>query len=92
MKSFRQEPGFNLHERVGFVNITPQVEAALGKSGIREGLVLVNAMHITASEFINDDERGLQQDYGQWLERPAPTTRRANTATTTPARITPMPI
>ena len=72
MKSFRQEPGFNLHERVGFVNITPQVEAALGKSGIRERLVLVNAMHITASEFINDDERGLQQDYRQWLKRLAP--------------------
>ncbi len=72
MKSYRQELWFNLPERVGFVNITPQVEAALRESGIREGLVLVNAMHITASVFINDDERGLHQDYRQWLERLAP--------------------
>ena len=72
MKSYRQELWFNLPGRVGFVNITPQVEAALRKSGIREGLVPVNATHITASVFINDDEPGLHQDYRQWMERLAP--------------------
>ena len=59
-------------ERRGFVNLTPKVEAALRESGVREGLCLVNAMHITASVFINDDERGLHQDYEAWLERLAP--------------------
>ena len=72
MKSHRQELWFNVPARRGFVNITPQVEEALAASGVREGLVLVNAMHITASVFINDDERGLHQDYEQWLERLAP--------------------
>jgi secondary thiamine-phosphate synthase enzyme len=57
---------------MGFENITPEVERALAKSGIKEGLCLVNAMHITASVFINDDERGLHQDYAQWLEKLAP--------------------
>jgi secondary thiamine-phosphate synthase enzyme len=57
---------------MGFVNITPEVEECLRESGVREGLVLVNAMHITASVFINDDERGLHQDYAKWLERLAP--------------------
>ena len=57
---------------MGFVNITPQVEAAVAKSGVREGLVLINAMHITASVFINDDESGLHRDYDDWLERLAP--------------------
>ena len=57
---------------MGFENITPQVEAAVRKSGVKEGLVLVNAMHITASVFINDDERGLHQDYDKWLEELAP--------------------
>jgi secondary thiamine-phosphate synthase enzyme len=72
MKSHTEYLTFNVPGRVGFENITPQVEAALAKSGIREGLVLVNAMHITASVFINDDERGLHQDYAKWLEQLAP--------------------
>jgi len=72
MKSFRKELWFNLPTRRGFVNITSQVEAALRESGIREGLALINAMHITASVFINDDEHGLHQDYEKWLENLAP--------------------
>jgi secondary thiamine-phosphate synthase enzyme len=72
MKSFRKELWFNIPTRRGFVNITPQVEECLHESGIREGLCLVNAMHITASVFINDDESGLQHDYDKWLERLAP--------------------
>ncbi|MCH8076191.1 MAG: YjbQ family protein [SAR324 cluster bacterium] len=72
MKSYRKELFFEVPERMGFVNITPQVEEALRMSGIREGLALVNPMHITASVFINDDERGLHHDYRQWLERLAP--------------------
>jgi secondary thiamine-phosphate synthase enzyme len=72
MKSFRKELWFNVPARRGFVNITPQVEEALHESGVREGLCLVNAMHITASVFINDDESGLHQDYEKWLEGMAP--------------------
>ncbi|MDO8447002.1 MAG: secondary thiamine-phosphate synthase enzyme YjbQ [Deltaproteobacteria bacterium] len=72
MKSYRKELIFNIPERVGFVNITPQVQEALKDSGIREGLCLVNAMHITASVFINDDEHGLHQDFRRWLEELAP--------------------
>jgi len=72
MKSFRKELWFNLPTRRGFINITPQVEEALHESGIKEGLALVNAMHITASVFINDDEHGLHQDYEKWLENLAP--------------------
>ncbi len=72
MKSYRKELWFNLPTRRGFVNITPQVEEAVRESGIREGLVLVNAMHITASVFINDDESGLHQDFERWLEALAP--------------------
>lgn len=72
MKSHTEYLTFNVPARVGFENITPQVEAAVAKSGVREGLVLVNAMHITASVFINDDERGLHQDYAKWLELLAP--------------------
>jgi secondary thiamine-phosphate synthase enzyme len=72
MRHYRKELLFNLPERRGIVNITPQVEAALGDSGIREGLLLVNAMHITASVFINDDEPGLHRDFEDWLERLAP--------------------
>jgi secondary thiamine-phosphate synthase enzyme len=72
MKSFRKELWFNIPRRRAFVNITPQVEACLEESGIREGLVLVNAMHITASIFINDDESGLHRDYDAWLEQLAP--------------------
>ena len=72
MKSYRKELWFQVPSRRGLVNITPQVEQALKESGIREGLVLVNAMHITASVFINDDEPGLHQDYEVWLEKLAP--------------------
>jgi len=72
MKSCRKELWFNIPSRRVFVNITPQVEEALHESGIKEGLVLVNAMHITASVFINDDESGLHQDYEKWLEGLAP--------------------
>lgn len=72
MKSHRQELWFNVPSRRGFLNITPEVEASLAESGIREGLCLVNAMHITASVFINDDESGLHHDYEVWLEKLAP--------------------
>ncbi len=72
MKSHREEIALEVPARRGFVNITPQVEAALAHSGIREGLCLVNAMHITASVFINDDESGLHHDYEKWLEHLAP--------------------
>ncbi len=72
MKSFRKELWFEIPSRRGFVNITPQVEACLTESGVREGLALVNAMHITASVFINDDEHGLHQDFEKWLEGLAP--------------------
>ncbi|MBI5944063.1 MAG: YjbQ family protein [Chloroflexi bacterium] len=72
MKSYRKELWFNIPARRGFVNITAQVEECLRESGIQEGLVLVNAMHITASVFINDDEGGLHHDYDKWLERLAP--------------------
>ena len=72
MKSYRKELWFNIPDRRGFVNITPDVEQCINKSGIREGLALVNAMHITASVFINDDEPGLHQDYDKWLEQLAP--------------------
>lgn len=72
MKSFRKELWFQVPTRRAFINITPQVEDALSESGVQEGLCLVNAMHITASVFINDDERGLHQDYDEWLERLAP--------------------
>jgi secondary thiamine-phosphate synthase enzyme len=72
MLSFRKELWFDLPNRRGFVNITPDVEQALAESKIREGLALVNAMHITASVFINDDETGLHEDYEAWLERLAP--------------------
>jgi secondary thiamine-phosphate synthase enzyme len=72
MKSYRKELHFRTETRRAFINITPQVEAALAESGIREGLVLVNAMHITASVFINDDEGGLHRDFERWLEGLAP--------------------
>lgn len=72
MKSFRRELFFNLPQRRGLINITPQVEQALRESGIQEGLILVNAMNITASVFINDDESGLHQDFETWLEKLAP--------------------
>jgi secondary thiamine-phosphate synthase enzyme len=72
MKSYRKELWFNISTRRGFLNITPQVEKCLQESGIQEGLCLVNAMHITASVFINDDENGLHHDYEKWLESLAP--------------------
>jgi len=72
MKSHTETLTMNVPSRMGFVNITDQVRQALKKSGIQEGLCLVNAMHITASVFINDDERGLHSDYGRWLEGLAP--------------------
>jgi secondary thiamine-phosphate synthase enzyme len=72
MKSYRKELWFEVPSRRGFINITGRVEQCLAESGVEEGLVLVNAMHITASVFINDDERGLHQDYEKWLERLAP--------------------
>ncbi|NLW19676.1 MAG: YjbQ family protein [Candidatus Cloacimonetes bacterium] len=72
MKSFRKELWFNTSKRREYLNITPQVQDCLRESGIREGLCLVNAMHITASVFINDDERGLHQDFERWLEKLAP--------------------
>jgi secondary thiamine-phosphate synthase enzyme len=72
MKSYRKELWFEVPSRRGLVNITGQVEACLRESGVKEGLALVNAMHITASVFINDDERGLHADYLRWLEELAP--------------------
>ena len=72
MKSRTEYLSFNVPSRVGFLNITPSVEEVVRESGVREGLVLVNAMHITASVFINDDEPGLHEDYKQWLEGLAP--------------------
>lgn len=72
MKSFRKELWFEVAGRRAFLNITPQVEECLRESGIREGLALINAMHITASVFINDDESGLHHDYEVWLEKLAP--------------------
>ncbi len=72
MKSFRKVIEVNIPARMAFLNITPQVQDALKESGIKEGLALINAMHITASVFINDDEPGLHQDYARWLEELAP--------------------
>ena len=72
MKSYRKELWFEVPSRRGFINITEQVQTCLRESGITEGLALVNAMHITASVFINDDERGLHADYEKWLETLAP--------------------
>lgn len=72
MKSYRKELWFNVPSRRAFINITPQVQECLSESNISEGLALINAMHITASVFINDDESGLHQDYEEWLEILAP--------------------
>jgi secondary thiamine-phosphate synthase enzyme len=72
MKSYTEHLTFNIPARMDFLNITPQVEEIVRKSGVREGLALVNAMHITASVFINDDESGLHEDYKKWLEALAP--------------------
>ncbi len=72
MKSYRKELVFNVAKRVDFINITDEVQNAINESGIKEGIVLVNAMHITASVFINDNESGLHNDYKRWLEEIAP--------------------
>ena len=72
MKSYHKELWLNIEKRMDFINITPEVEQAVIESGIKEGLCLVNAMHITASVFINDDEQGLHRDYKSWLEKLAP--------------------
>lgn len=72
MKSLTEHLTFNIPARMGFLNITPTVEELVARSGIQEGLCLVNAMHITASVFINDDEGGLHKDYAAWLEKLAP--------------------
>jgi secondary thiamine-phosphate synthase enzyme len=72
MKSLTEHLTFNIAARMGFVNITPTVEELVVRSGIKDGLCLVNAMHITASVFINDDEAGLHKDYAAWLEKLAP--------------------
>jgi secondary thiamine-phosphate synthase enzyme len=72
MKTFRKELWFNTKSRIEFINITPQIRQCIKESGIQEGLVLVNAMHITASVFINDDEHGLHHDFTAWLEQLAP--------------------
>ena len=72
MKTFHKELWFHIPERMGFINITSDVKTAVDESGIRDGLCLVNAMHITASVFINDDESGLHEDYKRWLEEIAP--------------------
>jgi len=72
MKSFRKELTFKTPHRRDYINITPQVESALAESGIHEGFCLVNAMHITASVFINDNEQGLLGDFDEWLEKLAP--------------------
>lgn len=72
MKSYRKELWFDVPTRRAFIHITPQVQECLDQSGVREGLVLVNAMHITASVFVNDNESGLHEDYERWLEELAP--------------------
>ena len=72
MKSFRKELRIHTKTRRAFINITPQVEGAINESGVKEGLCLVNAMNITASVFINDNESGLHRDFERWLERLAP--------------------
>jgi secondary thiamine-phosphate synthase enzyme len=72
VKSYRKELWFEAPTRRALINITPQINACLSESGVREGLALVNAMHVTASVFINDDDSGLHQDYDRWLEKLAP--------------------
>ena len=72
MRSFRKELSLHVKTRMAFVNITPQVATAVKESGVRDGLCLVNSMHMTSSVFINDDERGLHEDYARWLEQLAP--------------------
>ena len=90
MKSYRKELWFEVPTRRAFINITPQVDKCLQESGIKEGLLLCNAMHITASVFINDDESGLHHDYEVWLEKIAPMNRFPDTATKS-VKTTPIP-
>ncbi|MDR2644510.1 MAG: secondary thiamine-phosphate synthase enzyme YjbQ [Endomicrobium sp.] len=72
MKTYRKELVFNINKRIDFINITEEVKNVVLESGVKEGLVLINAMHITASVFINDNESGLHSDYKRWLEELAP--------------------
>jgi len=72
MKTYRKELWFNTKNRIEFINITSQVQECLGESGIKEGLCLVNSMHISSSVFVNDDEKGLHQDFKNWLEKFVP--------------------
>ena len=89
MKALTEYLWFETPQRRDYVNITSQVEALVRKSGVQEGLCLVNAMHITASVYINDAEDGLLHDYDVWLDQLAPHARPRNTTTTAPARTTP---
>ena len=92
MKSYTDYLTMNIPARMAFVNIMPQVEEAVKKSGVQEGMVLVNAMHITASVFINDDESGLHEDYKAWLEGLAPfDASPGDMLITEPVRTTPTP-
>src|SRR5207244_2372559 len=91
MKSLTEHLWFEVPDRRGFINITPKIEELVNRSGVTEGLCLVNAMHITASVFINDDEPGLHDDYKRWLECRRTTRRRSATTTTAPARTTATP-
>ncbi len=93
MKSHTEYLTFNVPKRMDFVNITARLEEAVKKSGVQEGLLLCNAMHITASVFINDDEPGLHEDYKAWLEKLAPSIpRRKPIITIAPAKTTATPI
>ena len=92
MRAHTEYLTFNIPQRMGFLNITPKIEEIVRESGIQEGFTLVNAMHITASVFINDDEPGLHRDYAKWLEQLRPSMpRRPATITTARARTTPTP-
>ena len=92
MKSQTDYLTIHVPSRMGFVNITSQVQECVVKSGVREGMCLVNSMHITSSVFVSVDEPGLHEDFQRWLEHLAPTTaRRSATSTTSPANSTPMP-
>lgn len=91
MKSLTEHLWFETPHRRDYLNITDRVGELVRRSGVQDGLCLVNAMHITASVYINDAEDGLLHDYDDWLEKLAPHDRRRNTATTRPAKTTPMP-
>ncbi len=91
MKSYRKELWFDVPRRRMFINLTDEVEKCLAESKIQEGLCLVNAMHISASVFINDNEGGLHADFEKWLEELAPRNRTANTSTTARERTMPTP-